>query len=93
MLWNYYFDLTDGVKIQELVVNLYFGNNLVMVILLKTHMEYPFAYSLLRNFFMSRIKTFMKQLQVETSNTWGNGLYQKLSSILIYTNLQFWRSA
>ena len=41
MLWNFYFDLTDGVKIQKLVVNVYFGNNLIMVTLLKTRIECP----------------------------------------------------
>ena len=64
MLWNCYFDLTDGVKIQELAVNVYFGNNVVMAILLKTRMEYPFAHSLHRNFFMSEMKIFMNELQV-----------------------------
>ena len=63
MLWNCYFDLTDGVKIQELAVNVYFGNNVVMVILLKTRMEYPFPHSLHRNFFMSEIKVVMNELQ------------------------------
>ena len=46
MLWNFYFDLTDDVKIQKLAVNVYFGNNMVMVILLKARIEYPFAHSL-----------------------------------------------
>ena len=46
MLWNFYFDLTDGVKIQKLVVNVYFGNNLIMATLLKTRIEYPFSHSL-----------------------------------------------
>ena len=49
MLWNFYFDLTDGVKIQKLAVNVYFSNNVVMVILLKTRTEYPFADSLSHN--------------------------------------------
>ena len=47
MLWNFYFDLIDDVKIQELAVNVYFGNN--VVILLKTRIEYPFVYSLSHN--------------------------------------------
>ena len=47
MLRNFYFDLTDGVKIEKLEVNVYFENNLVMVILLKTRIEYPLAHSLL----------------------------------------------
>ena len=59
VLCNCYLDLTDGVKIQQLAINVYFGNNVVMVILLKTRMEYPFAHSLHRNFFMSEIKVFM----------------------------------
>ena len=64
MLWNCYFDLTDGVKIQELAVNVYFGNNVVMIILLKTRMEHPFAHSLHRNFFLSETKVFINELQV-----------------------------
>ena len=44
---NCHFDLTDGVKIQELAVNAYFGNNVIMVILLKNRIEYPFARNLL----------------------------------------------
>ena len=64
MLWNCYFDLTDDVKIQELTVNVYFGNKLVMVILLKTRMEYNFVHSLHRHFFMSEIKVFMNEPQV-----------------------------
>ena len=43
MLWNCYFDFTDGVKIQELTVNVCFDNNVVMGILLKTRIEYSFA--------------------------------------------------
>ena len=41
VLWNFYFDLTGGVKIPKLAVNVYFGNNGVMDILLKTSIEYP----------------------------------------------------
>ena len=44
---NCHFDLTDGVKIQELAVNAYFGNNVIMVILLKNRIEYLFAHNLL----------------------------------------------
>ena len=47
MFSNCHFDLTDGVKIQELAVNAYFGNNVIMVILLKNRIEYPFARNLL----------------------------------------------
>ena len=49
ILWNFYFDLSGRVKIQRLAVNVYFGNNVVMVILLKTRIEYPFAHSLSHN--------------------------------------------
>ena len=46
MLRNFYFDLTNGVQIEKLAVNVYFDNNLVMIILLKTRIEYPLAHSL-----------------------------------------------
>ena len=46
MLYNFSFDLTDGFKIQKLAVNAYCDNNVVMVILLKTRIEYPFTHSL-----------------------------------------------
>ena len=49
MLWNFYFDLSDGVKTQKLAVNLDFGNNVVMVILLAKLIEYPFAQSQVHN--------------------------------------------
>ena len=49
MLWNFYFDLSDGVKIQKLAVNIYFGNNVVKVILLTKLIEYPFAQSQFHN--------------------------------------------
>ena len=49
MLWNFYSDLTCGVEISKLVVNVYFGNNVVMVILLKTRIEYPFVHTLSHN--------------------------------------------
>ena len=45
MLWNFYFHLTDAGKIQKLAVDVYFGNNVIMVILLKTSTEYPFTHS------------------------------------------------
>ena len=64
MLWKCNFDLADGVRIQELAVNVYFSYNGVMVILLKTPMEYPFAHSLHRDFFMPERKVFMNELQV-----------------------------
>ena len=47
MLWNSYFDLTDGLKIQNLAIIAYFGSNVVMVILLKTSIEYPIVHRLL----------------------------------------------
>ena len=47
MLWNFYFDLADGVKIQKLAGNVHFDNNVVMVIFLRTRVEYPFADRLL----------------------------------------------
>ena len=49
VLRNFYSDLTCGVKISKLVVNVYFGNNVVMVILLKTRIEYPFVHTLSHN--------------------------------------------
>ena len=49
MLRNFYFDLTCGVKMSKLAVNVYFGNNVVMVILLKTRIEYPFVHTLSHN--------------------------------------------
>ena len=45
MLWNFYFDLTDGGKIQKLAIYVYFGNNVIMVILLKTSTGYHFTHS------------------------------------------------
>ena len=65
MLWNFYFDLIDDVKIQELAVNVYFGNN--VVILLKTRIEYPFVYSLShneKNFSVPEILSFINEQQV-----------------------------
>ena len=43
---TFYFDLADGVKIQKLEVNVYFGNNVVMAIFMHTRFEYPFAHNL-----------------------------------------------
>ena len=45
---TFYFNLTDGVKIQKLEINVYFGNNVVMAIFMKTRFEYPFAHNLSR---------------------------------------------
>ena len=49
MLWNFYFDLTGGIKIPKLGVNVYFDSNMVMVILLKMRIEYPYAHTLSHN--------------------------------------------
>ena len=72
MLWNFYFDLTDDVKIQKLAVNVYFGNNMVMVILLKARIEYPFAHSL----------SHLKPCNSSKKNYTGNvSLYEWTASI------------
>ena len=41
--------LTGGIKIEKVAVNEHFGNNVVIVILLKMGIEYPFAHSLPHN--------------------------------------------
>ena len=64
MLWNCYFDLTDGVKIQESAVMEYPHTPLWNTGMEYAVMEYPFSHSLLRNLFMSEIEVFMDEVQV-----------------------------
>ena len=74
MLWNFYFDLTESIKIQKLTVNVYFGNNADMAILLKTVLNTSLlrvcliikvkSCSSLKKIFMLEIKVFMNELQL-----------------------------
>ena len=74
MLWNFYFDLTESIKIQKLTVNVYFGNNADMAILLKTVLNTSLlrvsllikvkSSSSLKKIFMLEIKVFMNELQL-----------------------------
>ena len=74
MLWNFYFDLTESIKIQKLTVNVYFGNNADMAILLKTVLNASLlrvcliikvkSCSSLKKIFMLEIKVFMNELQL-----------------------------
>ena len=68
MLRNFCLDLTYSVKIQTLVVNVYFGNNGVMVNLLKTCIEYLVTHSLFT-------------IKVKSCNSSKTSFYRKWKSL------------
>ena len=68
MLRNFCLDLTYSVKIQTLVVNVYFGNNGVMVNILKTRIEYLVAHSLFT-------------IKVKSCNSSKTSFYRKWKSL------------